>query len=166
MGKVSIRENKTVYQIARDELGYSRAKVEDILIDLENGRYSYLKENKIVKIEDGTAAIQPEDVVAMSKAYNKPELRNYYCCHECPIGQIDAPEVTYSGNIHEILVNMVVTLDSINQQKVRLLEILADGKVDADEVQDFDKIQDDLEKISMTVEAIQLWCEKMKSLAK
>ena len=34
---------------------------------------------------------------------NKPELRNYYCCHECEIGKIDAPEVAF-GSVHEILV--------------------------------------------------------------
>ena len=31
------------------------------------------------------------DVVAMAKRYNQPELRNHYCCHECPIGQIVHP---------------------------------------------------------------------------
>ena len=42
------------------------------------------------------------------------------------------------------------------------MEILADGTVDSDEISDFNRIQEELEKISMTVEAIQLWCEKMK----
>ena len=42
------------------------------------------------------------------------------------------------------------------------MEILADGKVDDTEILDLNKILEELEKISMTIEAIQLWCEKMK----
>lgn len=163
MGKISTKENKSIYQITRDEeLGYSRAKAADIIAGIDGGKYSYLNESKLVKIEDGTVAIQPMDVVAMSKAYGKPELRNYYCCHECPIGKIDAPVVSGTSSIHEILVNMAVSLESINAKKIRLMEILADGKVDSDEINDLNKILEELEKISMTVEAIQLWCEKMK----
>jgi len=44
------------------------------------------------------------------------------------------------------------------------MEILADGRVDDTEIPDLDKILEELEKISMTVEAIQLWCEKAKRL--
>lgn len=163
MGKCSVKENKSVYQIARDEeLGYSRLKAAEIIARLEDGRYSYLNENRLAKLEDGTAAIQPLDVVAMSKAYGKPELRNYYCCNECPIGKIDTPVVSEASNVHEILVNMAVSLESVNAKKIRLMEILADGRVDDDEMPDLNKILEELEKISMTVEAIQLWCEKMK----
>lgn len=164
MGRKSIKENKNVYQEARDELGWSREKAADEILKIENGRYGYVDKYKIVKIEEESIKIQPEDIVALSKAYNKPELRNYYCCHQCDIGAIDAPEVIYKDNVHEILVNMAISLESVNAKKTRLMEILADGKVDAAEIADLNKILEELEKISMTVEAIQLWCEKVKRL--
>ena len=164
MGKVSVKENKNIYQEARDELGLSRVKAADLIAQIDNGYYSYLDEHRLVKIEDESVKIQPDDIVALSKAYNKPELRNYYCCHQCSIGKIDAPEVVYMDNIHEILVNMAVSLESVNSKKLRLMEILADGKVDDSEILDLNKIMEELEKISMTVESIQLWCEKMKLL--
>ena len=59
---------------------------------------------------------------------------------------------------------MSVSLESVNAKKLRLMEILADGKVDDAEINDLNKILEELEKISMTVEAIQLWCEKVKLL--
>lgn len=163
MGKVSVKENKTVYQLAREELGLSRAEATEYI----PGNPNYpgmdgVTENRLVKMENGDTTIQPEDVVAMAKRYNKPELRNLYCCHECAIGQIDAPEVIYTGGIHEILVNMAVTLKNVNHSKIRLMEILEDGKISEDEEEDFDRIYEELEHISMTVEALQLWCEKMK----
>lgn len=162
MGKVSVKENKNIYQETREELGLSREKAADIIAEIENGQYSYLDKYRLVKIEDESVKIQPEDIVALSKAYKKPELRNYYCCNQCDIGKLDAPEVIYKDNVYEILVNMAISLESVNSKKGRLMEILADGKVDDDEIKDLDKILEELEKISMTVEAIQLWCEKMK----
>ena len=164
MGKVSVKENKNVYQEVRDELGWSREKAAEIIAEVDNGRYSFLDKYRLVKIEDESVKIQPEDIVALSKAYNRPELRNYYCCHQCDIGKIDAPEVTDANNVHKTLVEMAVSLESVNAQKLRLMEILADGKVDDAEISDLNKILDELEKISMTIEAIQLWCEKMKLL--
>ena len=155
-------KEKSIYQITRDELNYSRQQAADAIAAVDGGRYAYIDENRLVKLEHGTAKLQPEDVVALSKAYNKPELRNHYCCHECEIGKIDAPEVEFNTGIHEILVNMAVSLKTVNHNKIRLMEILEDGVLSEDEKDDFDRIYDELERISMTVEALQLWCEKMK----
>ena len=155
MGKLSVKENKNIYQVARENLGLSRAAAAEKMSEFG------LTEYRLVKIEDGTVRIQPEDVVAMSKGYNEPELRNYYCCRECAIGKIDTPEVIYKDNVHEILVNMAVSLESVNQKKLRLMDILADGRIEKDEAEDFSKISEELERISMTIEALQLWCEKM-----
>ena len=155
-------ENKTIYQEVRDELDLSRFEVADLIAKVDGGKYGYLDENKLVKIEHGTVKVQPDDVVALSKAYNRPELRNYYCCHQCLIGEIDAPEVDDANNIHKTLVEMSVSLESVNAKKMRLMEILADDMVDDTEMLDLNKILEELEKISMAVEAIQIWCEKMK----
>lgn len=163
MGRKSTKKNKNIYQETRDALGWSREKAADEIAKIENGKYNYLDKYRLVKIEEETVKIQPEDIVALSKVYNKPELRNHYCCHHCDIGKIDAPEVVYD-NVHEILVNMSVSLESVNSKKLRLMEILADGKVDDTEITDLNKILEELERISMTVEAIQLWCEKVKLL--
>ena len=163
MGRKSTKKNKTVYQIAREELGLSRAEATDYIPN--NPDYpgmSGISESMLVKMESGTTAINPCDVIAMAKRYNKPELRNYYCCHDCEIGKIDTPKVAYENDIHKVLVNMVVSLRTVNHNKIRLMEILQDETVSPDEMEDFRKIADELERISMTIEALQLWCEKKK----
>ena len=166
MGKTSTKENKSVYQEAREKLGLTREQAADIIAEIEydgqKGRFIFLNYDRLVKLELGKIDFQPDDVLALSLAYNKPELRNYYCCHQCAIGKIDAPEVTDANNVHKTLVEMAVSLESVNSKKLRLMEILADGKVDNSEIVDLNKILEELEKISMTIEAIQLWCEKMK----
>lgn len=161
---------KNKYQSVReDELKWSREKAVDVFAetvytnkDGETTQFNYLNYDKLIKLEREPEKSKPIDIIGLSLAYNKPEIRNHYCCHDCEIGKIDAPVVEDASNIHKILVNMAVSLDSVNNQKLRLMQILEDGRVDDNEVNDLNKILDELEKISMTVEAIQLWCEKMK----
>ena len=94
MGKASTRENMCIYKLAREELGLTRADATTkIPGNAEFPGMDGVTESRLVKLEHGEATIQPEDVVAMAKRYNKPELRNYYCCNECAIGKLDAPEV-------------------------------------------------------------------------
>lgn len=167
MGRVSTKENKNIYHEAREMMlcdgkPWSREKAAEEIAKIEDGRFNYLNEDKLVKIENETVKIQPEDVLGLSLAYNMPELRNHYCCHQCPIGEKDAPRIKYKNNIHEMLVNMTVTLESVNARKMRLMEILADGQVDDSETTDLNAILAELENISSTVESIQFWCEKMK----
>lgn len=162
MGRVSTKENKNAFQIAREEKNWSREKAADEIALIEKGFYSYLDKNRLYKIEEESVKITAEDIVALSKAYNKPELRNYYCCNYCDIGAEDAPEVEIDSGVHEILVNMAVSLKTVNHNKIRLMEILGDGKVSEEEKEEFYQISNELENISATVESLQLWCEKMK----
>ena len=95
MGKASVKKNKNIYQITREELGLSRAEATERIPGNPNfPGMAGVPEYKLVKIENGTVAVQPADVVAMAQRYNKPELRNYYCCNECEIG-IPSHELIY-----------------------------------------------------------------------
>jgi hypothetical protein len=60
-----------------------------------------------------------------------------------------------------IVIEMLASLNSVNKTKERLIEIAADGVISDDEIEDFIHIQNELERISITVETLQLWAEKM-----
>ena len=152
MGKASVKENKNRYFQAREDLELTRAEASDLL--------GVISEDRLEKIENERIAPQPYDVLAMAKAYNKPSLCNYYCSHECPIGQQYVPEVEIK-ELSSIVLEMLASLNSVQKQKDRLIEIAADGKITGDEIDDFIHIQDELEQISITVETLQLWSEKM-----
>ncbi len=157
------KETKNVFRLAREELGLSRASATKYIPkNPEFPGMGTITENKLAKLEMGTNPIYPDDVVEMAKRYNKPELRNYYCCNECAIGKLDTPEVALDSSVHEILVSMAVSLKNVNHKKIRLMEILEDGTLSKSEEAEFDLICEELDKISMTVEALQLWCEKAK----
>lgn len=150
MGRKSTKDNKNVYQLAREEAGLTRSNASEM---------TYLSESVIEKIEYGTTKPDPDAVVAMAKAYKKPELCNYYCSHECAIGDAYVPEVRVS-NLSEIVLHMLASLNSLEKQKDRLIEITVDGSVTNDEMQDFVKIQKMLDQISLAADAMRLWVEK------
>lgn len=66
----------------------------------------------------------------------------------------------------QIILEMLASLNSMNQKKDRLIEITSDGQIASDEIEDFVRIQKELEKISVTVETLQLWVEKMLATGK
>ena len=63
--------------------------------------------------------------------------------------------------LSSIVLEMLASLNSVHKQKDRLIEIAADGRITGDEIEDFIHIQEELERISVTVETLQLWAEKM-----
>lgn len=150
MGRKSVKEDKNVYQIAREQAELTRS---------EASEQTYLSESVIEKIEYGTSKPDPDEVVSMAKAYKRPELCNYYCSHECSIGNVYVPEVKIS-DLSQIVLHMLASLNSLEKQKDRLIEITVDGDITDDELKDFAQIQKMVNQISMAADALRLWVDK------
>ena len=69
-------------------------------------------------------------------------------------------------DLSQIVLEMLASLNSMNKQKERLIEITVDGEVSEDELKDFIYIQEELERISIAVETLQLWSERMLATGK
>lgn len=151
MGRISTKENKTVYQLARERLGLSREKASE-LTDIETFR--------IERIENEKIPASPWDVSEMADAYKEPALCNYYCANECPIGMKYVPEVKIK-DLSQVILEMLASLNAMKKSQERLIEITADGVIENDELEDFVHIQQELARISITVESLKLWTEKM-----
>jgi oligoendopeptidase F len=104
-------------------------------------------------------------VLVMAEKYKEPMLCNYYCSQQCPIGQQYVPEIKIK-DLSQIVLEMLASLNSMQRQTERLIDISADGVIDNDELKDFIRIQKELEKISITVETLQLWAEQMLATGK
>ena len=83
MGRASVKKNKNVYQLSREREKLSR--------EAAGERMEYVSPERIEKIESGRSAPHPDEVLLMESAYRDPELSNYYCTHECPIGRKYVP---------------------------------------------------------------------------
>ena len=145
MGRASIKENKNVYQLKREELGFSREKASELL--------ECVPPERIEKIDSEKVLPHPEEVLIMADKYKSPELCNYYCSNQFP--EIKMKELP------QIILETVASLNKMNKKQERLIEITADGIIDNDELDDFIYIQEELEKISVNVETLQLWSERM-----
>ena len=152
MGRASTKSNKNRYQLVREELGLSREKASELL--------EAVTPERIEKIESGKSLPHPDEVLTMAAKYRRPSLCNYYCSNQCPIGQAYVPEIEMK-ELSAIVLEMLASLNCVSREKERLIEITADGKIERDEIDDFIRIQEELEKISITVETLQLWAEKM-----
>lgn len=150
MGRKSIKENKNIFQLTREELNLTRAKaIED----------SFISESRLEKIESGKSPIQPDEVKELARVYKKPNLCNYYCSNLCPIG-INNIKETPNKNLSEITLETLSLLNKLEQEKNKFIEISADNKIDESEYKDFKKIKKDLDEISLAVDSLKLWLEE------
>ena len=85
MPRVSNKENKNIYFSRREELKLTRDQASELLESIPPER--------IEKIENERVEPHPEEILIMAQKYKSPELCNYYCSNQCPIGQQYVPEV-------------------------------------------------------------------------
>ena len=152
MARKSTKENKNIYQRTREALALTREEASNLLVTMSPER--------IEKIENERSMPHPDEVLLMSDQYKQPSLCNYYCANQCPIGQQYVPEIKIK-DLSQIVLETIASLNSMQKKKERLIEITVDGHISGDELADFVYIQKELEKISVAVETLQLWCERM-----
>lgn len=152
MARKSTKENKNIYHVTRENLGLTREAASDLL--------ETIAPERIEKIENERSLPYPEEVLVMAEKYKQPNLCNYYCANQCPIGQQYVPEVKIK-DLSQIVLEMLASLNSMQKKKERLIEITVDGHISGDELADFIYIQQELERISIAVETLQLWSERM-----
>ena len=152
MARASTKENKGLYQKTREGLKLTRETASELL--------ETLSPERIEKIENDRVLPHPDEVLLMAQKYKQPSLCNYYCANQCPIGAQYVPEIKVK-DLSQIILEMLASLNSMQKEKDRLIEITVDGKISGDELADFIDIQEQLEKISVAVETLQLWSERM-----
>ncbi len=148
MGRKSTKENKNIYFTSRENMGYSR--------DAAAEKLQFVSADRIEKIENERSIPHPDEVLAMADCYKNPSLCNYFCSHECPIGREYVPEVK-AKELSQITLEMLATLNILEKEKNRLIEITVDGEISEDELPDFIEIQKELEKMSMIIDSLNLW---------
>ena len=148
MGRKSTKENKNIYQISRENLGYTR--------DAASEKLGFISADRIEKIENERSLPHPDEILAMAECYKNPTLCNYFCSHECSIGKEHVPEIQ-SKELSQITLEMLATLNILTKEKERLIEITVDGEISEDELPDFIKIRDQLNQMARTIDSLTLW---------
>ena len=156
MGKKATKAADNMYYLARCEAETansafsSREKAAEII---------GIDRTRLARIELDTITPYPEEVRAMSEAYNTPELCNSYCARECPIGRNSVKEVVID-DFDRLSLKVLGSLKDIDGLRASLIAISEDGIIDEAERPAFEEILDSLEKISINAKALQLWAMK------
>lgn len=151
MGKKSIKENKNIYQTSRESLDLTRDAAAELM--------EFISADRIEKIESGKSAPHPDEILVMAEVYKNAALRNYYCTHECPIGVKHVPKLKVK-DLSQIVLEIISSLNNVEKDKNRLINITVDGEITEDEYKDFAAIQAQLDKISISVRSLKLWIEQ------
>lgn len=156
MGKKASKAKGNMYYDARSEAAEnneeftSRESASEIL---------HIERTRLANIELGNITPYPEEVKVMAKEYNTPELSNWYCSNECPLGKGVVTQVQMD-DFDRLSLKVLGSLRDIDKIRTTLIDISEDGVISADEQESFNEIIDSLEKIASSAQALKLWAEK------
>lgn len=156
MGKKATKAADNMYYLAR----YEASKENDDFTSREkSAEIIGIDRTRLARIELDAITPYPEEVLAMSRTYNSPELCNSYCARECPIGRTSVKEVTID-DFDRLALKVLGSLKDIDSLRMSLIAISEDGVISESERPAFQHILDSLEKISTNAKALQLWAIK------
>ena len=150
MGRRSTKENKNIYQQSRENMELSREAAEELL--------GFVSADRIEKIESGKSAPHPDEVLAMEQGYENPELSNYYCTHECPIGMKHVQKAELK-ELPQLTVELLSALHAMEAEQNRLIDISVDGRVNDFERKQFDVILEKLAALDRGIRGMRIWIE-------
>ncbi len=156
MGKKATKAADNMYYLARCEAANTN---EEFSSRESAAELTGIDRTRLARIELDTINPYPEEVLAMSRAYNTPELCNSYCARECPIGKTNVKEVTID-DFDRLALKVLGSLKDIDDLRMSLIDISEDGVISENERDAFHDILDSLEKISTNAKALQLWAIK------
>lgn len=119
---------------------------------------------RLAHIELDSVCAYPEEILMMSEIYNTPEIENYYCSEQCPIGKHNIPNLEIV-EIDRLTIGILSSLKNVSAVKDSLIEIVADGVISEDEKPQLENILDSLEKISIEAQKLRLWAQKKLNLS-
>jgi len=150
VGKRSVKEHKNVYQQSREAKELSREAASELL--------QYVSADRIEKIESGRSAPHPDEVLLMEQGYGNPELSNYYCTHECPIGMKYVQKAELK-ELPQLTVELLSALHAMEDEQNRLIDIAVDGRVNDFERRQFDVILGKLNALDRSIRGMRIWIE-------
>ena len=148
MGRGATIASGNVWYKARMEAAKSNEKLSSRFGAADEAGMS---EDAIKNTELGLEKQMPvEKAVILADLYGAPQLLNYYCLNECPIGR-NRPISDEILTIEQVVVKFMKRLrvSKLEEMKDRLIEIAEDGQVTEDEMEDLQEIRrymDDLYK--------------------
>lgn len=120
-----------------------------------------IERTRLARIELGLICPYPEEVRMMADAYNAPELCNYHCTTDCPIGRETVPKAE-TGGLEQIAVRVYSALRTADAIREQLIEIAADGVIDDSERPTLAQISARLRRMQAAASELQIYIDKLE----
>lgn len=120
--------------------------------------------SSVEEAETGKAKVMPVDkAVIMARKYMAPELLNYYCLNECPIGckrAISSEAVELERAV--VKITQILRKETVQWIKHGLQDIAMDGQVTDDETDALDSIINSLRDVSKIISELEIIRDRVK----
>lgn len=118
-----------------------------------------IERTRLARIEGGVLNPYPEEVVMMARAYNAPELCNFFCSRLCPLGQntITPCELL---QIDRLAVTIIDAMRNAGAAGDAILDVAGDGKVTPDEIPRLEEVARRLETMERASMELRIWIAK------
>lgn len=113
--------------------------------------------------ESGKTKVVPADKVAlMAELYNAPELRNWYCSKQCPLGKYSIEIADMPAE--RVMLRLQNVIGDVDGLLGELSKIMDDGVIDTKELQLIPKIKQQLLNIKQRFDENIVMLEKAEKL--
>lgn len=155
MSKIATKAVGNVFYEAR----FQAAKTNDRLSSREGAAEELgIDRTRLARVELGSIAPYPEEVLLMADLYGTPELKYYFCREMCPLGR-DVPKLELE-DLDRITVKAMASLRKTAETKEILLDITEDGVISEEEKSELEKVLKNLDEISAIAQSLKVWAEK------
>ncbi len=151
MARVSTKENKNIYQLTRESLKLTRESASELLETISRSVSRRSRTNDPCPIR---TRYWPWRRNTGSPAFATTTVQT-----SAPSARVCAGD--QGQRPFQIVLEMLASLNSVSKQKDRLIEITQTARSPEMSWRTFIFIQEELERISITVETLQLWSERM-----
>ena len=118
---------------------------------------------RLANIELGTINPHPEEVLMLSDTYNAPELQNHFCSHLCPLG-IGTISPIELEELERVTLQLISAMKSLPEVKDGIIDIAADGVIDAKEKPRMEQYLEVLDEITNKAQTLKLIYRKQPSI--
>lgn len=118
---------------------------------------------RLAHIELSTKVPHTEEVLLMADAYNAPELINWHCVNDCPIGKKTVPKLTIT-NADRAVLNFIAAYRALvqgeNEADEFLIRVSECAELDEDIVPLLSRTTERAKLLTIRAQELTLWAEK------
>jgi len=101
----------------------------------------------------------PDRILKLSQTYQNPEILEWYCTDVCPVGKTNHCKMVSNGLTGAAMSVVAETMDLQTLQHL-LMKITCDGRVDANELGDMERIMIEIEHVERAIHALKIQFSK------